>query len=604
MRRLLIAIVFAAACVCALGRAHAPLGSLPASAATPAPTSPPLIFQTSFMNTSAPGFIYGTTGSSALPCLTAATPPPSPSPGVIPGCQSPAIDSSGSGALRLTNNSGNQSGFVIYNTSLNELQGLEVVFDMFMYNGSGADGISFFLIDGSYSPTVAGANGGSLGYAQKSGTGCCDAPGLVGGFIGIGFDSYGNYSNPTEGRVGGPGQINETVAIRGAASTSYSYVTGYLSGGAAASLPFTMTNNGNTTRPTAVRVRVLLSTSNVLTVDMDPTGTGNSFQNVIPSTNLSAITGQPAFPPTFKFGWAASTGGSNDIHEVRNFVSNNAPPVLTITKQHNGPFTKNVNATYTIQADVNNVGGNADQTIYVTDTLPANETFVSVSGSGWTCNSSSPVQCTYPATVSSGTALPPITLTVTPTKNTTLSNTACVYSADMYSATGSNYSDCSTDTVVVGAASPFMTIWKRITQIVRSYGNSTPQTITPTPDPGSSPGLLGTASNTNIDPGDLVTYTVYFSNTGTASACGSASGGGTCSGGPDIQDLLSPNYVYQTGTQSFTCCSSPTSTNSATFSTSVQGQGTLLDWTMASPISQASSTNAIEGSLTYQVKVP
>ncbi len=467
------------------------------------------------MTGAAPGFIYGTTGSSAFPCLTAATPPPSPQPGIIPGCQSPAIDTSGSGALRLTNNSGNQSGFVIYNTSLNELQGLEVIFDMFMYNGTGADGISFFLIDGSYSPTVAGANGGSLGYAQKSGTGCCDAPGLVGGFVGVGFDSYGNYSNPTEGRVGGPGQVSETVALRGAASTSYDYVTGYLSGGVASSLPFTMTNNSSTSRPTAVRVRIILSTSNVLTVDMDPNGTGATYQNVIPATNLSAIAGQPAFPPTFKFGWAASTGGANDIHEVRNFVANNAPPDLTITKQHDGPFTRNTNEAYTIQAGVNNSGGNADQTIYVTDTLPAKETFVSVSGSGWTCNSASPVQCTYPAGVSSGTALPAITLTVKPTSNGVIANTACVYSADMYSATGATYTDCSTDSVDVGAASPFMSIWKRITQIVRSYGNSTPQTITPTPDPGSSPGLSGTASTTNIDPGDLVTYTVYFSNTGT-----------------------------------------------------------------------------------------
>lgn len=604
MRRLLVALAFAAFAVCALGRGCAPFGSAPASAATPAPTTPPLIFQTSFLTGLAPGFIYGTTGTSALPCLTAATPPPSPSPGIIPGCQSPAIDSSGNGALRLTNNTGNQSGFVIYNTSLNELQGLEVVFDMFMYNGSGADGISFFLIDGSYAPTVAGANGGSLGYAQKSGTGCCDAPGLVGGFVGIGFDSYGNYSNPTEGRVGGPGQIPETVALRGAASTSYSYVTGYMSGGAASSLPFTMTNNGSTSRPAAVRVRIILSTSNVLTVDMDPNGTGATYQNVIPSTNLSAITGQPAFPPTFKFGWAASTGGSNDIHEVRNFVSTNAPPYLTITKQHDGPFTKSVNATYTIQAGVNNSGGNADQTIYVTDTLPANETFVSVAGTGWTCNAASPVQCTYPATVSSGTALPPITLTVKPTKNGLISNTACVYSADMYSAAGTTYNDCSTDSVDVGAASPFMQIWKRITQIVRSYGNSTPQTITPTPDPGSSPGLNGTASTTNIDPGDLVTYTVYFSNTGTANACGAASGGGSCTGGPDLQDLLSPNYVYQTGTQSFTCCSNPTSANSATFSTAVQGQGTLLDWSVANAIVPAGSTNAIEGTFTYQVKVP
>jgi uncharacterized repeat protein (TIGR01451 family) len=378
-----------------------------------------------------------------------------------------------------------------------------------------------------------------------------------------------------------------------------------MSAGAAASLPFTMTNNSSTTRPTPVRVRVLLSTSNVLTVDMDPTGAGTAYQNVIPPTDLNAISGQPAFPQTFKFGWAASTGGANDIHEVRNFVATNAPPYLTITKQHDGPFSKGVNGTYTIQASVNNVGGNADQPITVTDTIPTNETYVSAAGTGWTCGYTSPtVTCTYPAPVTSGTALPPITLTVTPTKNTSITNSACVSSADMYNPTGaSTYTDCASDVVTVGSASPYVTIWKRITQIVRTYGYTTPQTITPTPDPGSSPGILGTASTTNIDPGDTLTYTLYFTNA-SANACGSSSSGGTCRGGPTITDVLSPNYTFQSGSASFTCCSSPTSTNTATFTTTQQGNGLLLQWVLANPLSPASTTNAVEGSISYQVAVP
>lgn len=567
--------------------------------------NPPLIFQQGFTGTSATGFLYGTTGTSATPCLTAAS---TSTAGSIPACSGGPFDASGSGALRLTNNSGNQSGFVIYNTSLSESQGLQVIFDLFMYNGTGADGISFFIIDGSYSPTVAGANGGSLGYAQKSGTGCCDAPGLVGGFIGIGFDSYGNFSSATEGRVGGPGFVPGTVAIRGAASTSYAYITGFQSGGAAAAVPFTMTNNSATTRPTAVRVRVLLSTSNVLTVDMDSSGAGTAYQNVIPPTDLNAIAGQPPFPQTFKFGWAASTGGSNDIHEVRNFVSTNAPPYLTITNQHNGAFTKGGTGTYTIQASVNNVGGNADQTITVTDTLPSGETYQSATGTGWTCgNSGQTVTCTYPPTVSSGTALPPITLTVSLSNNTNgkqLTNPACISSPDMYNPTGSaGYTDCANDLVTVGGSSPYVTIWKRITQIVRTYGNITPQTITPTPDPGSSPGLLGTASTMNIDPGDKITYTLYFTNTGTANACGTATTT-TCTGGPTIDDVLSPNYAYQSGSNTFTCCSNPTATNSATFTSAQQGNGMLLEWVLANSLAPVSTTNAVEGSVSYQVSVP
>lgn len=584
---------------------HGNLG-VPAPAATP-----PLIFSQGFTNPTATGFTYGTTGTSAEPCLTAGTNANTVS-GSIPPCNLSSPDASGSGALRLTGNSGNQSGFVIYNSSLNESQGLEVIFDLYMYDGTGADGISFFIVDGSYSPTVAGANGGSLGYAQKSGTGCCDAPGLVGGFIGIGFDSYGNYSDNTEGRVGGAGFVPETVAIRGAASTSYNYITGYLSNGVASSLPavFTMTNNTATSRPTATMVRIILSTSNDLTVDMDPGGTGNSFQNIIPSTNLNAISGQPAFPSTFKFGWAASTGGSTDIHEVQNFVATNAPPYLTITKQHDGTFSKGGTGTYTIQPNVNNVGGNADQTITVTDTLPAYETYSSATGTNWSCaNASGTVTCTYTGSypVLSGTALPAITLTVNLANSAkgSITNSACISSSDMYNPSGTGtWSDCGSDVVTVGATSPFMTIWKRITQVVRTYGYSTPQTITPTPDPTSPPGVLGTASSLNVDPGDILTYTLYFSNS-SATAYGSCTVTGTdTSCGPTIQDQLSPNYVYQSSTASFTCCSNPASTASANFSATSNSQGTLLQWIMQTPLPQASPSGDPQGSASYQVKVP
>jgi hypothetical protein len=256
------------------------------------------------------------------------------------------------------------------------------------------------------------------------------------------------------------------------------------------------------------------------------------------------------------------------------------------------------------------VGGNADQPITVTDTIPSNETYVSAAGSGWTCSYNSTtamVTCTYPAPVSTGTALPPITLTVTPTQNNvTITDTSCISSPDMYNPSGSgSYTDCASDVVAIGGSSPFLIIWKRITQIVRTYGYSTPQTIVPTPDPSSSPGLLGTASTMNIDPGDVLTYTVYFANNGGANACG-AGGNNTCTGGPTVQDLLSPNYTFQNGSNTFTCCSNPTSTGGATFSTTQQSNGLLLQWVLSSPLAPLSSnaTTAVQGSVTYQVAVP
>ena len=110
-------------------------------------------------------------------------------------------------------------------------------FDHFAYGGTGADGLAITLSDSSIAP-VAGAFGGSMGYAQKCENGvsgcasdCITAggcPGFAGGWLGAGLDEFGNYSNPTEGRVGGPGQQADTVAIRGSGSgqSGYEYHTG------------------------------------------------------------------------------------------------------------------------------------------------------------------------------------------------------------------------------------------------------------------------------------------------------------------------------------------------------------------------------------------
>lgn len=57
---------------------------------------------------------------------------------------------------------------------------------------SGADGISFFLADGSQ-PATVGALGGSLGYNCSNGNSTYD--GVVGGYIGLGIDEYGNASS-------------------------------------------------------------------------------------------------------------------------------------------------------------------------------------------------------------------------------------------------------------------------------------------------------------------------------------------------------------------------------------------------------------------------
>ena len=92
-------------------------------------------------------------------------------------------DTAPNGALRFTNGSPggfNQAGAIISNFTFPSDQGLQVTFTTLTYRGNslggtstatggynlsdGADGISFFLMDGSWSPYDVGAFGGSLGY--------------------------------------------------------------------------------------------------------------------------------------------------------------------------------------------------------------------------------------------------------------------------------------------------------------------------------------------------------------------------------------------------------------------------------------------------------
>jgi hypothetical protein len=123
------------------------------------------------------------------------------------------IDPNGSGYLRLTNNQAFQSGFVRSTQSFPSAEGLIISFEYFTYGGSGADGINFFLFDSSASAAFnIGGFGGSLGYSQRSDL---NLPGLSKAFIGIAFDEFGNFSNPIQGRVGGPGQRPSSVTLRG-----------------------------------------------------------------------------------------------------------------------------------------------------------------------------------------------------------------------------------------------------------------------------------------------------------------------------------------------------------------------------------------------------
>jgi fibronectin-binding autotransporter adhesin len=251
----------------------------------------------SFTGTTAPGWNFG--GSNFTPVLTAAS----------------GIDTPGNGWLRLTSASTNESTYAYDSTPfLSANATITAQFNLAVYNGTGADGITFFLADSTV-PFSAGAYGGSLGYAQKTlaGGGGANINGMAGGYLGIGVDEYGNYSNPTEGRVGGTGFLNNAIAVRGPGSGLNGY--DYLGGTGVLSTP--LSYPGQTTRPTgsqAETIQMVLTSTNQLTVSVS-FGGSSTFTTIF-TADLSGYTR----PNNLIMGFTGSTGASTDIHEIQDVL--------------------------------------------------------------------------------------------------------------------------------------------------------------------------------------------------------------------------------------------------------------------------------------------
>lgn len=233
----------------------------------------------------------------------------SDSTGILPRIATP-------GYMRLTDNTGNNAKAAtvpgIFPASGNYIS---VEFRHFAYYGTGADGIAVTLSDYSV-PPVPGAYGGSLGYAQKTGIN-----GFAGGWIGVALDEYGNYQNPTEGRLGGPGFIAQSVGVRGSGTGT----AGYRWLGGTGALSPEVDNNGSTSPSRGHMYQVIVDARNEPTttsvaVNRD---TGSGYAPLISIPNVySAASGQgftqAPVPANWQISFTGSTGGSTNIHEISN----------------------------------------------------------------------------------------------------------------------------------------------------------------------------------------------------------------------------------------------------------------------------------------------
>jgi MSHA biogenesis protein MshQ len=229
------------------------------------------------------------------------------------------------GRLRLTDNSSDVSTVA---TLLNQFPGaenrIEIEFDYYGYAGSGADGIAVNFSDASIAPS-AGAFGGSLGYAQKTGIN-----GFSGGWLGVGIDEYGNFSTSGEGREGGGGsRIADSISLRGSGSgtSGYPFLTG------TNSLSPGIDQSGNTPNP-GHRYKIIIDHTSgggvaMVSVQRD---TGSGYSSVISEFNIFALNASQApVPENWVVSFTGSTGGSSNIHEMGDLKICAAQPIQTFS---------------------------------------------------------------------------------------------------------------------------------------------------------------------------------------------------------------------------------------------------------------------------------
>lgn len=239
------------------------------------------------------------------------------------------------GALRLTDAVNEQNGYIYIDIPFSSTYGIKAEFEYFIYGGTGADGLVAFLFDAETPVFNTGGFGGSLGYAQRG-----NQVGLTRAYLGIGFDEYGNFGTTQEGKNGGFAGIGESlvpnsIVIRGPGNglSGYGFVVGRktMESGIDGLRPtdqFPISSGGSGTNrvtdPNLPGYRKVF-----LDLQPDPFGDGYFLTvRMLVSTEANnprmvTIFDRPynfPAPQNLKIGFTASTGGLNNIHEIRNLL--------------------------------------------------------------------------------------------------------------------------------------------------------------------------------------------------------------------------------------------------------------------------------------------
>jgi hypothetical protein len=376
---------------------------------------------------------------SNVACLTAGT---STSSTPVPGCAG-APDAAGSGTLQLTANDNGQVGSVYNTVSLPTRQGLDISFNTFQYGQDrtetsfteGADGISFILAAADPTdpapPETKGALGGSLGYSSSGAT-----PGVSYGYLGFGIDVYGNFLNSDFGGLDCPPSSRGTqnIGIRGPGNGTSGYCLLGSQQLAAASLD----KQDEMDRPAAIPVEIVLNpsestvrSSGGLLVDPHTltlrVGTYNGSQTITTALPVLDPADYPAgyvdpesgLPYQLSFGWGASTGGSNEVHEIGELMTQTLTGKLPVYGLDVASSSVAAGAQGTVRVTPRLGAGEGGETrpVTVTTTFPEGVTpAAGTTAAGYTCLTDEQVsRCriskdgTFPA----GSSLPALDIPVT-----------------------------------------------------------------------------------------------------------------------------------------------------------------------------------------------
>ncbi|MDM7885798.1 Ig-like domain repeat protein [Curtobacterium sp. RHCKG23] len=428
------------------------LGADVTAASAAAPTQTTFADQT-FRGTSAgDGWVLPSTPSAAgnSACLTAGA-SGGPGTGSIPACGDTA-DDAGSGALRLTSASQALIGAVGAVQAVPTDKGLDASFTTYQYDGSGADGMVFYLAaTDPYNPAVptrTGYTGGALGYAAYPAGG---VDGLEHAYLGVGLDTYGGFAGNYTGCVGDQsrGGAENSVTVRGPGNGSSGYCVQSVTRADRSLRGSVFTDRSEVAVPVEV---VVNPTASALTARRYPdvsvpagqyavvfTSVGGARQVVTgalpeldPSSNVAGIDPSwidPAtgYPYKLTYGFTAGTGGATDVHEVTDLVATTAAGAVPVLTARTGGATSVAHAgsgTVTVTPTISADGGSETRAVRTTTTFPTGVTPSAdgATGTGWTCSVSGQVVTCEQAAAdrAPGTDLPELTIpfTVTGTART------------------------------------------------------------------------------------------------------------------------------------------------------------------------------------------